>query len=467
MEDVVDLPDLSWPQFHVVQQMPMTGFGGSHPILFVEGSGGVTIHRSATRWVEHRQFEHRASALRSDLRVLGRLFDFWQVAWHGQPVHPEDAPLFVWAYLDARLHGAQSPYAISALGWTPAAYSSVQSDLNALTRYLAFVRTAQCSDDPIFGLPRPTLLPATGRIGPPEERDFFSHLRSARLHWAQMFGAIGVRPSYALTEVRNGGSTFSLDRTLSLDDALEIIGAEPNPVYRAIWILACAGGLRISESLHMWQCDVVPPATAAAVGAGYRSTLFVVVPHPSRSRYLGDFNRTRETRERHLELQYGLQPRHHLSGYRRVGWKNPLITDRRLQLSEVFWSNHALADAFDDAYSEVRHFHSVQRTGKRHPYLWVNLNTGNGYGEPVAYRKAYEAFRRACLRVGLEPGISGRRIHGGRHLYKKSLELLKLDERLIQIAMRHKSVHSQRDYGQETADIRKYLQSALSLGDRR
>jgi integrase len=85
-------------------------------------------------------------------------------------------------------------------------------------------------------------------------------------------------------------------------------------------------------------------------------------------------------------------------------------------------------------------------------------------GEPLKYSNVAKAFDRACQRVGLEPHVSGRHVHGCRHYYDFTLETdLGLSPEYIQVMMHHKSIKSQQVYSKgHTPEMRAALQEAYS-----
>jgi integrase len=406
----------------------------------------------------------RGRGIATGLKVLGRLHDFQRVAWQGHAVLPEDRRVFIWCYLDARYHGTSTSPALSALNWKPVSYATVRGEFRTIANYYEHRGSSGDWESEGFESDH-DLIDLAKRIrsecGERRSR-FLVHLALSRARWDRLFGGGYVMPDLRVREAERSATTFSLNRTIDLAEAKLIIKHEKNPFYRALWILGAFGGPRISEMLHMWQCDVLPASTGRHVAGRNLDTLFVVIAEPAESTYLGDFTRSGPTRLQHLAERYGLQPRHHLQGYRRVGWKNPLMTDSVLKLSEVFWSDNDMAAAFAECLVKLRAFHSVNQTSQRHPYLFVNMHPGAGFGEPIAYNKAREAFARACARVGLEPSVNGRRIHGLRHIYKAQLTDLKMDRRHIQVAMRHKSADSQDDYGRTAEEARAALAERLN-----
>lgn len=452
--------------FHVLQRFPTRGTGELCPVLFVERGGTCTVHQGAVDWALSRLKQRASRTLFTDLRVLGRLHDFHQIGWKGEHIHDDDRTVFIWSYLDARYHGTALRADLRPLNWAPVSYSSVRNEFRAIARYYEFQDKRNSGAKEGFSTPEVSQQFRTAIVEYAREarKGFLDHLAASRARWAALFGSDHRMPDLGVREAARSGSSFSLDRTIDLEELKLIIRGENNPMYRALWILSGFGGPRISEQLHMWQCDVLPPMTGAHVAGRPQNSLFVVIAHPSESRYLGDFTRLGDTRLQHLANRYGRRPRHHLRGYRYVGWKNPLLTNREWRFSEVFWSDNEQANEFSEAYAEIRHIHSQLRTSERHPYLFINLSKGAGFGEPIAYAKAREAFARACERVGLEPSANGRRIHGMRHAYKHHIKGLGLPAEYIQVAMRHTSRESQEDYGKTTRDIRTFLENALHWG---
>lgn len=449
---------------HVIQAIPLRGLRGLCPALFVEDARGqVALDEGALSWARSELTRREGRGITTNLRVLGRLHDFHQVAWQGEPITAEDRRAFIWCYLDARYHGTNERPALSALQWKPICYATVRGEFRTIIRYHEFRNSSGAwNRDGFSSSDHLTDLTKRLRSESRERRtSFLDHLATSRARWNQLFDDGYSMPDLKVREQPRGSSAFSLTRTIDLEEAILIIKHEKNPFYRAMWTLAAFGGPRVSEMLHMWQCDVLPPSTGRHALGRNQDSLFVVIAEPSESRYIGDFTRSGPTRLQHLAERYGLQPRHHLRGYRRVGWKHPLMTNTDLLFAEVFWCAEDMAADFAESMAKIRHFHTQNRTSQRHPYLFVNMHRGKSFGEPISYNKAREAFARACRRVGLEPAVNGRRIHGLRHVYKAQLDRLNVDRRHIQIAMRHKSAESQDDYGRTAQELRAVLTERL------
>jgi integrase len=442
--------------YHVVQNLPLAGSRQLCPHLFVERADGrVQRHQRAINWATAQLGLGRGRGVTNDLELLGRLHDLHQVAWRGEPLLSSDRRTFVWCYLDARYHGTDSREHLRPLGWKPVRFSTVRSEFRRIVAYITWAEAEGGYADDLLTSPEELgiLSDQLANDSKLPQRKLLGHLAASRARWEALFGTGFQMPDLHVRDEGGSSRTISLDRTFDRAEVELVIRHERNPIYKAIFILAAYCGLRISEILHLWQCDVLPGSTAQYLFGHWQDEPLVILAHPSESKYIGDFTRTRLTRHQHLSKHYGLLPRHLLQGYRRAGWKHPLMTDRNLWLSEAFWSDREQAQSFAACMSEIRPQLAYHNVGERHPYLFATMRAGLGFGEPLAYSQVVRALDRACRRVGIEPFTNGRRIHGFRHFYKKQLEELGLSRAHIQVAMRHKSQESQDDYGRTGREV--------------
>lgn len=441
---------------YVVAKAPSCPHGECFPTLFIETNGESGGHAKANQWALQNRGLRAQNTIAADLRVLGRLHDYHLVGWLGEVIRTIDLRQFLLSYLHVRLQGTALIEPLKHLCWAPAPFTTVRSEFRILVRYLVSQENSEHRD--ILSLFSSNEVKAIRNLCEESTKQtLLSHLAAASARWAELFGEKLPMPSFPIRDTSARSSTYLVDRTMDLEEVQELVDMEANPFYKAIWLLAAFGGPRSSEILHMWQCDVLPPTSGELI-TGYRlSTPLVLIANPTESRYTGDLTRLGKTRSQHLQAKYGLESRNMVSGYRHVGWKHPIETDRNLRTSQVFWSDERQANAFAETIAEVRHFHSKNRTSERHPWLWVNSRAGSGFGSPIASSQLRKAFDRACKRAGLRPHINGRRPHGLRHAYKLQLELAGLTRKQIQIAMRHQSIESQDDYGRETRELRRRL----------
>lgn len=445
--------------FHSVQSIQLAGLSQPLPVLLIDRDGEFGCPKPVFEWILQHRYD-AAKSLRGDLKVLGRLHDYNMVAWDGAPIEKRNLKSFLLAFLDARATGTEGCDIRRPLGWQPAPYSTVRRERRFLGQF--FCELHKASVETLFNLSISSdLAEFSDDRKPLRQRSFFQHMEAARRRWQDIHaGEFHQYRQYAPISIPAPVSTLSLDRTPALFEVVETIRREPNPIYRCIFRLLAFGGPRISEALHMWQCDVLPRSLVGGGGEHDQDMLVVLLCHPSESSYVGKMTKGGETRAQFLMRRHGLLPRHKIQGYRYVGWKSPVMIDANLKFSEVFWCDEDQERLFETDILAVQEFHSRNRTSRHHPYLFVNTHGGEGFGEPIAYSTARKALARAFRRVGLNPGTAGRRLHGLRHLYKRQLDELGLPKTHMQIAMRHRRIESQESYGQLAADIR----NSVSIG---
>lgn len=211
---------------------------------------------------------------------------------------------------------------------------------------------------------------------------------------------------------------------------------------RMIVLLMHEGGLRLSEVLHIWVTDVFadPADSEQAV---------VRVYHPSDGLIQYDDARTGRsnsiTRSQYLRLVYDRAPLTEAPGKRRVGWKDPLLTNRHDRYLHVFWRSVRAARLFMSMFTE---YMQIRPRASSHPYVFIA--TGGNTMTEDGFEKVHSvAIRRLGLAVGKNLGTTP---YGHRHAYGKYLRRIGMDKKVIQIAMHHKSVLSQEVYTEADAE---------------
>lgn len=441
----IEADSLSGPH-HVVLDLPLKQSTKlTVPVLFVAHGTSMHLHVGATRWARAALTAYSHGEVRRHLRILGQLHDFWIEAWEELPLAADEFRAFVWSYLYVRYRGTNDEgwdSSIRSLAWRPLAYSTVRAEFSALVRVLKFSRKAV----PDLEAARSDLsgrLEADSKL---KQRDFFVHLEAQRENWRQKFGHESRMPRIGVRALPSGSQGRSLDRTVDDGEIDQLIRAERHPMRRGIWVLCRYGGVRISEALNMWQADVLTAGSARHIFDAPMDSITPILAHPHESRYLGDFTSIRKTRQQHLADHYGLVPRPDQVGRQRVGWKGCQLRNEHLKVASVFWLPGG-AELFEDCMEEILAVHSAFRTTQYHPWLFVNMQPGESYGQPLCAANLRRSLSRGFENLGLQPGRNGRRIHGLRHRYKADLEAAGLSPQHIQICMRHRSILSQEDYG--------------------
>ena len=460
-----DVRQMGKSTYGVVRSIPIHGLPrpAALPLLFLENdSGDVVLHREAFAYAKACLAAYELGTIARDIETVRRLHDFYRVFWPVSALPEDRFDYLVYAYLAWRHCGTLADDGTSRLGglrWSPLAFDGLRAEFLALNRYIRF-----CSRTwgyvwlgTIKRVVRPEglLVKRLQTTAEMKQRDFFVHLGAAREYWAQQFNNRVDLPPIA-TPAR--GRSGSLQHVMPEEEIWRIIDNERNPVYRAIWVVGAFGGIRISEQLNTWQCDVLPSSSRQLLFQydGGENILFLRAD-PINSRYLGDLGRAGITREQHLRSQYGLSPRCRLSRNDPLyaGWKGTLYLHKALLLNEVFWLNQQAMMLFAQCAEEVREFHRMHKTSERHPYFYVNMasRSSEHLGQPLKISNVEAAWDRACRRCNLEPHRWGRHIHGLRHFYKLLARSMGVSADEIQIMMGHKRYESQDSYGRTARDI--------------
>lgn len=431
--------------------------------------GDVSIAREPLAWVT-AQLWHNNTDAHGLMTTIGRLYEYTAVAFGDIEITAETLPRVVWNYVafrvGQRIHDA--PDTVKLSHWQPIREDTAISEYRAIVSYIRF-----CNDKyktlPLLKKPEPARNFHAFDVATSSKRDFFQHVRAQREYWQAILGIArdrrpNVTPAPKTIQVRSAQG-----QTMSRDEVDLIIGAEKNPVLRAIWLLCAYGGIRISEALNIWCIDVMPGAAIDRFEPGAaQNTPLVVLAHPRLSRFTGDFSDTSLQRNEFLQTRYGLVPRSDLPKRHpmRAGWKGVTINNHRLGVSWVYWLYPGPSFEFLNLVATMLRCRKGMPGAAAHPYLFINHKLGKHQGAPLKYKNVAKAFERACERVNLEPHVAGHNIHGFRHFFEATLEhTFKFKPEEVQAMMHHKSVTSQRDYGHpKVADIHGALSRAYSRG---
>jgi len=424
------------------------------PLLIVRTDSGEShVPREPAAWVRHI-LEYQSGNAHTSLRIIGRLYQYTSGVFGDIPLTADDLPMVIWNYVAFRV-GERNPDDLDAQlfpHWLPVRKRTAEVEFRTIVDYLRF-----CHDKyetlPILSLPaRLTKFPAFDKT---ERRDFLIHLRGHRERLRKLMGH-EFRPKPHLIETASViPKRSSAGQTMPRDEIDLIINAEQNPAFKWLWLLLAYGGIRVSEALNLWCCDIMSGEMIGEFEPGFTQTEpLVVLADPINSRFTGTFHDTSRRRIEALLADFGLPPRPNYPNKHplRAGWKSMLMTNMQMNVSWVYWAQPEPARAFLDLTAQILNIRRDISAAQNHPYLLINTSNSARLGEPQKYSNIAKAFDRACERVGLEPHVAGRHIHGLRHFYKYVLKhLLKLDAETIQVMMHHKSVESQDDYARSAA----------------
>ena len=436
------------------------------PILLVSRGGRIEVPLEVVEWSRYFIQNGRRLADQHDrVSAIGRLYDFRCYFPEFELLDRDDFDLLVSSYLHYRLTVPDDVLDRLDPTFTRVRYLTARRDFNAIREFVEFCRAKE---------PKKSLLTEFLRFNesrfsvtelPFLEKTFFEHLKVRFLKWSELVGERAYFPSDLkfLANKRLRRARTPVHR-LSKDEVKTLIRAETNLTFRALWLLLAYVGLRLSEALNLWVCDVLPSASGAHI-AGYDTGLpFIVCADPVGSDYTGNIypQATSPTREQYLN-QIGRQPRtfpEELGEH--SGWKGILYYDDSRLLSWGHWIDRSAALEFEKlvALMLVRR-RQVTQTGS-HPYLFVNSQIGPYLGQPLRVKNVEQAFCRLSRKVGIGGGGTVPTPHRLRHFYTDvARKEIGLNPRHIQLLLRHGRIESNLRYGEELGKLHQEVMDGM------
>ena len=205
-----------------------------------------------------------------------------------------------------------------------------------------------------------------------------------------------------------------------------------------IVLLMHGGGMRESETLHLWIEDVsIDPLNSNSVK--------VRIYHPEDGKapnnWRGRSGKT--TRAAYLKEKYALSPRNDLMGKKHVGWKSR-VTDSKDGYLEVHWFPTIFGEVFAKLWQDYTRF--LTGVERNHPYAFVSFHRDH-IGNPYTLNAFHDSYRQGLKRIGLKPcKADGLSPHSHRHSYGRRLRRAGVQEVVIQKCLHHASLESQAVY---------------------
>ncbi len=449
--------------------LPIRGNGHQFlPVLLQQVGNDVFVDRPALLWSRELTLALSLPSIQQRIKTITRFKNFYALFSAGQSFNIEEQTHSIYAYLDWRLAGTVSlspDRRLSKLGWRPVQKETARNEFRHIVEYFIFL--SKYNNDSRFVQFETLSIPSRllKKIMSDNHDDFFKHLKFSRDYWADHSPDNPQVPLWGRPDSgRSGYRPFP-----TWEEVREIISAEKNPIFRAVWIAAAFGSHRISELLNVWQIDVLP--------GSYRTEFFepnmnsdmvlLLLAHPSESTYVDQpGEKNAGTRQKALETRYNLTPRNLLPERHplRSGWKSKLFTGFQ-KTANTFWLDQSAEAAFTECAKEIKRFHLLRQTSRYHPYFFVNMySKDDTFGEPLRMARIQKAWVAACKRVGVQPHVRGRNIHGLRHFAKWFAESeLKLSQSNIQIIRGDRSINSQNEYARCALSVNEVM-SANALG---
>lgn len=428
---IMEISQADQDAFTVVKVLPITRQHATvqMPVLFCRDTVGECVFsRESLAWAYAQLSAYSSGKILSNIRAVSKFTDFYMATSADVGMSIDDLEYLVYAFVSTRLTGtldSDGKSRIEGLAWKPAQFSTVQQEFISIVKYMDFCSThfgQVIIADAFRSSPKKSFFQRLYEVRQQKNRDMLVHLNAARDYWKEMAGvgryqlpSVAYEPPGRSVEVRNFPT---------VDEVKLIIKNTDNVVYKAIFIAAAFGGLRISEILNTWSVDVLPGEYRAHFFSEpqreFNDTVLYLRADPIHSTYCGEISDDSRTRAQYLEAEFGVRPRPtlHKTDPLYAGWKGTMYTGARLT-HQVFFIDPEAARLFEDCVHEVQDFLRIIKTGERHPYLFVITSdpSRRHIGEPVKIRNVEQAFERACRRVGITPHKFGRNIHGLRHYY--------------------------------------------------
>lgn len=442
------------------------------PVVVLVVGDQVFYPKEAFEWGRSRIFKANEDVRRREMNTIARLYECWQRFPEFKFEELSDIDLLIWTYLFHRLYSPKNVRDRVFPTWSQITYQVAVQEFSTIRSFATFCKKnfpegselarAFCGASDIFNFELPSR---------PREDTFFQHLNIQRDRWKVI---VGLDPAFPKELKRVGSRTVKYsqkrDRTPTEKQVSAIIDAEENVMFRALWLLLFGTGIRISEALNLWTCDVLPSSYSPQF-CGYETfgEPLIILGHPIDCTYTGKIDAKSDDlcRDDFLRDRFKLTARPLMSGGEFAGWKGMFEAQHTRRYSWAFWNNFEFAAGFRDLFPEIIAVHRASGAPERSPFFFCNSSPRSKYfGNFMRYKNAADAFKRACDRVGVPTGSNGFSLHSGRHHYAwRSKVKLKLSEEDRQIGLHHTFIGSQKSYGQKASDLY-HLLSAIEKGDR-
>lgn len=227
-----------------------------------------------------------------------------------------------------------------------------------------------------------------------------------------------------------------------------------------ILLLIHGGGLRYSEALHLWLDDIL-------IDPNDINNVIVRIYHPCDGKAPSGWRGATgaKTRAAYLRENFAISPRIELLGKKRVGWKGNKM-DHRDNYIQVSWFPKQFGSIFAKIW--IEYLHIIIDIERSHPYAFFNFSAAN-FGEPYTLNAFQYNYKAALRRINLFPSKEqGLSPHSHRHSYGRALMRFDVDRTVIQKALHHSSITSQKVYtAPNISDVNKALSIAQQKLDQR
>lgn len=425
---------------HSIINIPVLegSLGASMPFLFLEDG---ELSYLALAWVRQKILNEGSgpSTVAKAVAAIGRFYDFYQLEKGGASRAPNELPLVLAQFYEARRFG------LATTGWKPVKQATAAGDVRAVSEF-----TEWCAVNFGHAVVNPRERVLLNSLNLSEQRAIKAKL-AGRQHWnplhhlaptTQEGQGVVTRQAFSPPSQGKRSKTTSGQKYFPPDKVWSFIAATPAIRDKLYFLLLFFGGLRISEPLHLFATDVsIRPDGTARVLLGH--------PQDGSYEWVGaDKKRRTGNRATFLGERYGLGPRNLLAEKDplHAGWKGMAFDDPNRSEGEVHWLREDASRLFAQLHAE--YIRSIRSKLKDvHPYYFVNERDGPTYGLPMKASNISKAFNRAAGRISLSTRQPGVNPHGGRHFYGYyCASVLRLPVETTQKVMHHQSMLSTQVY---------------------
>lgn len=412
--------------------------GGLFPFLFL-GDGNL--------YTTSVKFAHSLSSagwsdqkIIKSLNAIGKFYTYLTACSHSNEQITKTGYEHLTEFAELRFRGSidRNGFDEKFLYWERVNYRTVNKELGALSLFSDFCHRYYGDKE---------LNPVVKKLN-----DNFSNFRDLRLQGLSdpLVHLRGLRKSrnrqFELNPTKIS-RRISSPKYLPTDTLIELIedGCK-NPRDKMLLLLMGFGGLRISETLHIYVNDVI---------GNFKSTnaTKVILAHPSEGKIRVSENHetTVLKRTEFLMRNFNRLPRNELGiGHLEyAGWKGMSLNEQEIDNDYVFWLEEHITGTYfrkllEEYLFDNKNLFSSSR--QRHPYLFFNIQRNrknNIYGNPLTYFNAQEIYSAACQRIGL----TGFSPHSCRHHYGYySADRLGIPIEKLQRQLRHRQITSTEIY---------------------
>jgi site-specific recombinase XerD len=411
---------------------------GYLPILI--GQSGVVLSELLAWSAEQKRAGKSDSTLSKQVQAIKNFADFWDTYHHiitNKNIYR--------SYFEHLIHGD------GRLQWSGVNIKTATTQIKHLNKFLTWI-----SDQKGMADPNPLV---KGQIG---------WVKAATIYQAQSKTSL-LSHLFSLTEVGNGvtqrreirpegaaqrqspGTSHLNSAAMSWDDYIKLIKHEKCCRNLLLWLFLGAGGLRISEALHLFIQDVQPNQYAE---------LEVTLSDPRYGEISTGSPLKKSSRAHYLWENFNLisrdQLKPHSSQY--LGWKGMRGHNGKTGNAQIIWLHSDFARIAFNAHRA--YLQQRRNTFAQNPYYFIN--TARNKGKPLTAVNASNLLSDACLRLDIR---SAKNPHSLRHFYGDTLHN-KADVPLsmVQVAMRHKSSISTEQYTRPSIEaLRERLKTAHQI----